>query len=75
MATRETEIALIKQQQAADHNLLLEVHAAVIGEEDRPGLKGRIANMETSLENTKTFTKVFAAFITIGMAVLEFLRK
>jgi hypothetical protein len=71
----ETEIALIKQQQCYDRKLLEEVHAAVIGTEDKPGLKGRVSNIETSVENTKIAGKVFAAIITIALAVLAFLKR
>jgi hypothetical protein len=69
---KETEIALLKQELSHVKSKVDEIHAAVVGSKDELGLKGRVSNIETSLQNTKTVGTFFAAMVTITIAILGF---
>ena len=71
---KETELALYNQRIVALEKKIDEIHSAVVGNDDKPGLKGRVGNIETSLDNTKTATKVFAAIFTALLAFLAFFK-
>lgn len=72
---KETEIALLKQIVENDHSLMLEIHTAVVGEKDQPGLKGRIDRIETTQKNIITGGGFIATILGVFMTFIAFFKK
>lgn len=72
---KETEIALLKQRAEEDHKMLVEVHAAVIGERDQPGIKGRVDRIETTQANIVKGVTIFGTVMSIALAITAFFKR
>ena len=66
----ETEARLNAEQKKEDRRLLREMHEAVVGEADRPGLKGRVERLET---RQKLLAQVGGGILTALGVVAAFL--
>lgn len=72
---KETELALLKQRADEDHKMLVEVHAAVVGEKDQPGLKGRVDRIETTQSNMLKGVTIFGTLMSIALAITAFFKR
>jgi hypothetical protein len=72
---KETEIALLREKINNDHSMMLEIHAAVIGEKDQPGLKGRVERIENTQNNIITGGGFVAVVLGAFMAIIAFFKK
>ena len=72
---KETEIALLKQRAEEDHKMLVEVHAAVIGEKDQPGIKGRVDRIETTQSNIVKGVTIFGTIMSICVAIVAIFKR
>jgi hypothetical protein len=65
---KETEIALLKQKLDDQAKKIDEIHSAILGNDDKPGLKTRVANIETA-------GKIGAAVIAIILSLVAFFKR
>lgn len=75
IASMKTDVALIKQEQQNQGKKQDEIHEAVVGKGDTPGLKGRMEKIETTQSNTVTAISIITTIVGAVLGWLAFFKK